>query len=413
MTDLLTRSIEFSPLREAGLSRLEAFVPFAASKYTNERNFDYGANNRSNVSALSPWVRNRLITEEEICARVMRDFAFSSTEKFIQEVFWRTYWKGWLELRPSVWHHFTSKRDNVVSNLKYSEYQAAINGTTGIDCFDAWAHELVETGYLHNHARMWFASIWIFTLKLDWTVGADFFLRHLMDADAASNTLSWRWVAGLQTKGKNYIARASNISTFTNGRFAPKGLNENAHPLPDDISFDKPMMPPMRTTLPSGKNAMLLINEDDCAPEQLSFHSNKITNIATWNLSAARSPLELGSVAAHFTSSALADAATRASEKFNAPSTSFEGKQALDKIVNAATDAKVDCVIAPYTNQGWARGPMDQLAAKLRSNNIGFYEIQRDWDTRAWPHASKGFFAFKEKIPQLMRDAGFDLQSKR
>jgi deoxyribodipyrimidine photo-lyase len=64
--------------------------------------------------------------------------------------------------------------------------------------------ELVETGYLHNHARMWFASIWIFTLRLPWELGADFFLRHLLDGDAASNTLSWRWVAGLHTKGKHY-----------------------------------------------------------------------------------------------------------------------------------------------------------------------------------------------------------------
>ena len=61
---------------------------------------------------------------------------------------------------------------------------------TGIEGFDDWARELVDTGYMHNHARMWFASIWIFTLRLPWALGADFFLRHLLDADAASNTLS-------------------------------------------------------------------------------------------------------------------------------------------------------------------------------------------------------------------------------
>ena len=97
-------------------------------------------------------------------------------------------------------------------------------GATGIDCFDAWARELVATGYLHNHARMWFASIWIFTLRLPWELGADFFLRHLIDGDPASNTLSWRWVAGLQTAGKTYLATAENIARFTGGRFAPQGL---------------------------------------------------------------------------------------------------------------------------------------------------------------------------------------------
>ena len=70
---------------------------------------------------------------------------------------------------------------------------------------------------------MWFASIWIFTLKLPWVLGADFFLCNLIDGDAASNTLSWRWVAGLHTKGKHYLARADNIERFTSGRFAPYG----------------------------------------------------------------------------------------------------------------------------------------------------------------------------------------------
>ena len=104
-------------------------------------------------------------------------------------------------------------------------YRAAIDGETGIECFDAWSAELCETGYLHNHARMWFASIWIFTLKLPWRLGADFFYRHLLDGDAASNTLSWRWVAGLHTRGKPYAARADNIATYSGGRFTP-GHNE-------------------------------------------------------------------------------------------------------------------------------------------------------------------------------------------
>jgi deoxyribodipyrimidine photo-lyase len=59
---------------------------------------------------------------------------------------------------------------------------------------------------------MWFASIWIFTLRLPWPLGAAFFQAHLQDHDAASNTLSWRWVAGIQTPGKHYLARAENIA---------------------------------------------------------------------------------------------------------------------------------------------------------------------------------------------------------
>ncbi len=83
-----------------------------------------------------------------------------------------------------------------------ARWEQATTGRTGLACFDAWARELLDVGYLHNPARMWFASLWIFTLELPWALGADFFLRHLLDGDPASNTLSWRWVGGLQTPGK-------------------------------------------------------------------------------------------------------------------------------------------------------------------------------------------------------------------
>ena len=101
-----------------------------------------------------------------------------------------------------------------------------------------WVEELVNENYLHNHTRMWFASIWIFTLNLPWQLGANFFMRHLLDGDSASNTLSWRWVAGLQTIGKHYLATASNISKFTNNVHKPQNLNEDALPLNENKTYD-------------------------------------------------------------------------------------------------------------------------------------------------------------------------------
>ncbi|WP_238189582.1 FAD-binding domain-containing protein [Methylobacterium frigidaeris] len=77
---------------------------------------------------------------------------------------------------------------------------------------------------------MWFASIWIFSLRLPWELGAEFFLRRLLDGDPASNTLSWRWVAGLHTRGRPYLARRDNIRDFTEGRHDPAGLDEGAAP---------------------------------------------------------------------------------------------------------------------------------------------------------------------------------------
>ncbi|MEL6201087.1 MAG: FAD-binding domain-containing protein [Pseudomonadota bacterium] len=417
MTDLFPQNINFEASRSAGLARLKSFVPSTGAKYRNERNHDYGPDNRSNVSALSPWIRHRLITEEEVCASVLDQFGLSSTEKFIQEVMWRTYWKGWLELRPSAFDIYQADLETALEVAEANgairhDYNAAVEGNTGIDCFDAWAKELVETGYLHNHARMWFASIWIFTLQLNWTLGADFFYRHLLDGDAASNTLSWRWVAGLQTLGKNYVARASNIRKFTDGRFSPKGLNENAEALPGEPHGKPGLLEPVRP-LPTGQRAYLLFTEDECRTEELALGSCEIIAGASWNLSEARSDLVLGQTVETFTGQALEDARKRATAHFGCTFSAFAGGTAIEEIVQSIASSEANVVIAPYTPIGHGRPFVMQLAGKLRVENIEFFEVRRDWDSRAWPHAAKGFFPFKEKIPNLLLDAGFDIKGKQ
>ncbi|RYI79964.1 MAG: deoxyribodipyrimidine photolyase, partial [Acetobacteraceae bacterium] len=211
--------------RTAALSRLAAFAPRMGRHYAEGRNHDPGPNappgsspEDAAVSGLSPYLRHRLLLESEVVAIAVASHNAAAAESFIREVLWRSYWKGWLELRPAIWDDY---RADVAAAPRTPALEAALAGRTGLDCFDSWTHELATTGTLHNHARMWFASIWIFTLKLPWVLGADFFLRHLRDGDAASNTLSWRWVAGIQTPGKAYAARAENIARFTGGRFDP------------------------------------------------------------------------------------------------------------------------------------------------------------------------------------------------
>ena len=189
--------MKFETSRSKALEKLENFLDTKISKYSTKRNFDYGPSDRSNVSGLSPYITHRLITEYETVQKVLSKFPYQKVEKYIQEIFWRVYWKGWLELRPEVWSDFT---EDLKSIKEDDNYQKAINGATQIECFNDWVKELKENNYLHNHTRMWFASIWIFTLNLPWQKGAEFFMKHLFDGDAASNTLSWRWVAGLQTK---------------------------------------------------------------------------------------------------------------------------------------------------------------------------------------------------------------------
>lgn len=241
--------------RAAGLARLADFVPRAGRAYAAERNHDHGPGDRANVSTLSPWLRHRLVTEREVVEAVLVRHSPQAAEKFVQEVLWRTYWKGWLELRPSVWGRYRASLEPVLAGLDAdarSRYDDAVAGRTGIDGFDDWARELVELGYLHNHARMWFASIWIFTLRLPWQLGADHFLRHLLDGDPASNTLSWRWVAGLQTVGKTYLATTQNIDFATEGRFRPTGLATEAIA----VSEDAPVPPPPRRPSRSRRRAV-------------------------------------------------------------------------------------------------------------------------------------------------------------
>lgn len=169
-----------NPSRDAGLQRLQSFLPGAGSRYQQLRNFDFGAQNRDNVSMLSPWLRRRVLLEQEVLEAVVQLHGATQAEKFIDEIFWRAYFRGWLAHRSSLWADYATSVRHQIRVLDSdpelaSRLRDAETGNTGNAAFDAWVGELVSTGYLHNHARMWFASIWVFTLRLPWALGADFF----------------------------------------------------------------------------------------------------------------------------------------------------------------------------------------------------------------------------------------------
>lgn len=234
MKGRVSTALTTAPARTAGLAQLDALVE-VVGQYSTARNYADG----QTTSRLSPYLRRRLVLEEEVLGFARTVGTVERIEKFVQEVVWRTYWKGWLEARPAVWHAYLARLrslDDTLPQADRNRLAGAIAGTTDLPYFNAWCGELTSTGYLHNHERMWFASVWVFTLKLPWELGARFFLDHLLDGDPASNTLSWRWVAGLQTPGKHYLARADNIARFTSGRWLPQTgeLDESARPLPDD-----------------------------------------------------------------------------------------------------------------------------------------------------------------------------------
>ncbi|WP_296417401.1 FAD-binding domain-containing protein [Pseudooctadecabacter sp.] len=372
----------FIPSRQAALARLTAFTPRMGRDYASQRNYDRPGHD--DVSRLSPYLRHRMITEDEVLRACLGTHSPSAAQKFVQEVYWRTYWKGWLEHRPSVWTQYRAGLTQALNDVQTqsglrAEWEAACAGDTGIDCFDHWARELVDTGYLHNHARMWFASIWMFTLRLPWELGADFFLRHLLDGDPASNTLGWRWVGGMQTVGKTYLARPSNISRYTEGRFKPEGLAAFAPPLD---GYPNPDRSPLPTSdpLPKGPVAVL-VTEDDMTPDWL-LDQLDVSQIAYFDGTAHRSPLHTGAKLSAFMAGAKDDLLARIG--------TVTVLDTADDVANWAKDH--DAVAMSYPPVG---GTADVLPD-------GIAKILRPYDARAWPHATAGFFKFKDKIPKLL-----------
>lgn len=401
--------LSVEPTRAAGLARLADFVPRAGRAYATGRNSDHGPGDRTNVSTLSPWVRHRLVTEREVVATVLERHSLSAASTFVQEVYWRTYWKGWLECRPSVWTRYAASVAPIFDALSAAErvtYDDAIAGRTGIAGFDDWARELAETGYLHNHARMWFASIWIFTLRLPWQLGADFFLRHLLDGDPASNTLSWRWVAGLQTVGKTYLATADNIARYTDGRFRPRGLATTAHAVEDDAPMPPAGPAPVPEPLPRATLVALLLHEDDLHAESLPTLPPEVTVLAVAAPTAgeSRSPVATTAPApAGFTAAALADGLARAASHHAAPAGHLTDLHP-DTVIAWMRSLGAEAVLTPYAPVGPTRDGLDVLEAALRSEGIPLHRRLRGWDARAWPHAHRGYFPFRERIPALLRE---------
>ena len=337
----------FPPTRADALARLRDFVPRAGRAYAAERNADPGPGRKSNVSMLSPYIRHRVVTEHEVVEAVLQKYAPSTAEKFIQEVFWRTYWKGWLQMRPQVWHDYLAERDEVRTHWeenagRLKAWSDAEAGQTGIECFDDWAAELKATGYLHNHVRMWFASIWIFTLKLPWSLGADFFLRHLLDGDPASNTLGWRWVAGVQTPGKTYLARPDNIEKFTGGRYRPQGLATEAPAIREESPPQRQPIAPA-DEVSEGARVLVLLHGDDLRGFAALPRGLEIAGVVAARAGHACAPWPSGDKARAFVAAAAEDAARQAGSELEAPVEVIDG---LDSglLAERARAADVDLI---------------------------------------------------------------------
>ena len=375
--------MNFNPSRAEALNHLNNFIENNLSEYSKLRNFDFGPTNRSNISCLSPYITHGVINELEVIDKSLKKLPFAKVEKFIQEVLWRVYWKGWLELRPNVWTDFLIELKEVKKEFNNNQnYLNAIEGKTNIDCFNQWVMELKENNYLHNHTRMWFASIWIFTLELPWQLGAEFFMQHLYDGDAASNTLGWRWVAGIQTQGKHYLASEWNIKKFSNNRFQNIKLNENAPPKVSEKSYPLIKQQFNNSKIIEEKN--LLIFENNLSFEVSNFIENKFEKIyLISNINQNRS-IELDEKLVKFKSELIKDQKKR-----------LEDKSINCEIIDISEIKNINDCYGLYPSVG-------ENLDYLKSNNLKINFLYRDLDQLAWQYCNKGFFNFKNYIPKII-----------
>jgi hypothetical protein len=229
---------------------------------------------------------------------------------------------------------------------------------------------------------MWFASIWIFTLELPWQLGAEFFMQHLYDGDAASNTLGWRWVAGIQTQGKHYLASEWNIRKFTNNRFQNIKLNEDS---PPKVSKKSYALTKQKFNNPQNiEEKNLLIFENNLAFEITDFKENKFEKIYIVSNKNDNRSIKLSKKLLKFKSLLMEDQKKRLKDK------------SIDcEIIDISEIENIENYYALYPAVG-------ENLDYLNSNIIKMNFLYRNLDLLAWQFCNKGFFNFKNYIPKII-----------
>jgi deoxyribodipyrimidine photo-lyase len=396
----------FQPSRQAAIGRLADIDPIVIDAEIMARRSKDGIDGaRRPTSLLSPYIRHRVITEQEVLASVLRSGRRRKSAVFIETLFWRAYWKGWLELRPHVWDVFDKSVETLIAaaagNASNTLYARAQLGATGIDCFDAWARQLAETGYLHHQARRAYASIWIHTLRLPWELGADHMERHLLDGDPAINLLSWRWVAGLQDPRAPQLITKEEISRVFPGRFQPSGLAVSPAETGDSGMPGPGALPPGRSLQDMYRAPGLLVTLEDLRPEDLIPANVGIRAIGILPEAAPSDARRSSPLVRRFRAGLIEDAAARLSTFYGAPVTvlgEFSGAAA----VAWARKAGLSDVLVPYSPIGLVRRQMKEVRASLGAIRVRMAVLRRGWDSVLWIHSKGTYPDFRGRIPALI-----------
>jgi deoxyribodipyrimidine photo-lyase len=206
-----------SPWRGGRAAAEERMAALEPARYGRTRNHLDGA-----VTRLSPYLRHGVVSLAEVWRRARARVEDPPREaaKFASELAWRDYWRRlYAQWGEGVWEDREEYKTGLRAEAYAMELPADIaQGRTGLACMDAFSEELCQTGYLHNHARMWLAAYVVHWRRVRWQAGARWFLRHLLDGDPASNNLSWQWVASTFSH-KPYFFNRENLEKYTGGRY--------------------------------------------------------------------------------------------------------------------------------------------------------------------------------------------------
>ncbi|MFM8911321.1 MAG: FAD-binding domain-containing protein [Flammeovirgaceae bacterium] len=184
--------------------RIDKIDPIA---YARTRNYIDG-----DVTYLAPYISRGVISAKQVLEGVRSNgYQIKDIEKFVQELAWREYFQRVWQAKGN--HLFEDLKQPQPAVLHQKMIAALQNGNTGIEAIDQQIQQLYQTGYMHNHARMYVASVACNTGKAHWLVPARWMYYHLLDGDWASNACSWQWVAGTFSS-KQYYANQENINRY-------------------------------------------------------------------------------------------------------------------------------------------------------------------------------------------------------
>ncbi len=377
---------------------IESLIKHKIMDYDKTRNYaGFGKNRFNNVSGLSVFISKGLLKEKALIKKIIKTKKINA--KFIQEIFWRIYWQGWLENYPVVWENYKKQIIQIEDNNPegIENYSLAINGNTKIEPFNEWVNEIKSTGYLHNHVRMWFASIWIHYLGIPWQLGQKFFYENLLDADLSSNLLSWRWVAGIQTQGKKYIATEENINKYTSNRYLrfklPKISNNEIYfedKKKSDIKFAE-----LKNDYSQG---ILIITENNLSTELLNILKNNIKFIILirFNITSLKKSKVVRSFYENLYQEYIKKNSIKKLKYFE-----VQLPDQTNKFIDIIKNNNVENLVFEYLRSGYEKDIMSRALSKL-NYNIKYHNILDKFYLDSWKYCEKGFFKFKEKIPILL-----------